>query len=472
MIFKYKLFPNWKTTLCRSLERDIVLFKQSGVFLLAFAITAIAPTAVSAGELDELKPMIEQMEVRHQQEMEPMHKQIEALTKAQEQQTSESEQVAELRDEIESLHEGAAERKTEDERFSWGAFPGVAYEDFEDEDSTFEGEIDFFARLQLTDRLAGFAQLEFHGAGHGQEEEGAEGAEIEIELEQAYLEYTYSEAFKPTFGVVLVPWGRYNKRHFDPVNDFHSQPLVFTSVTPGTWKEVGAGFSGRKGIGKWAVNYEAYVVNGIGDEITDTAGEHGSIGADNNNNKAWVGRLGFEPTRNLEIGVSGYHGEYDSGDDSTIYGLGADFDFNWKEFELKGEYSMFNLEDGEVEDHEIGDIEAPEDLYGYYIEGNYHFWPSFLKNSFLTKQFPNSVLTASLRYGMAHRDDDGDDDEGEAVGDRSDPDNEEKRFSIGLNYRPVESWVWTTEYLFNNTDNEALVFGDADGFIFSISGHF
>ena len=323
-----------------------------------------------------------------------------------------------------------------DERFSWGAFPGVAYEDFEDEESGFEGEIDFFARMQLTDRLAGFAQIEFQGAGH---DEHGEGGEIEIELEQANLEYTFSEAFKPTFGVVLVPWGRYNKRHFDPVNDFHSQPLVFTNVIPGTWKEVGMGFSGRKGIGTWAVNYEAYVVNGVGNSFTDTGGEHGSIGGDNNNNKALVGRLGFEPNRNLEIGVSGYRGEYDPDDDSTIYGVGADFNFKWKAFELKGEYSMFHLEDGEVEDEEIGHIDAPEDLYGYYVEANYHFWPSFLDNSFLKKQFPNSVLTASLRYGMAHRDDDGDDADGEAVGTLLDPDNEEARFSIGLNYRPVES---------------------------------
>lgn len=449
------------------IARFLVPIKRTIVLLLAFSVTTMIPVSVNAGELDELKAVIERMEARHQQEMAALKAQMEALSNQKASQSNESEEIAELKEEIEVLHEGQAERKKEDERFTWGAYAVLAYEDFDGEESSgFEGEIDLFARLQLTNRLAGFAQLEFAGVSPESEEE------IDIEMEQAYLEYTFSEAFKPTFGIVLAPWGRYNKRHFTPVNDLHSQPLVFTNITPGTWKEAGAGFSGRKSIGTWAVNYEGYIVNGIGNELTDTTSHHGSIGGDNNNNKAFVGRIGVEPTRNLEVGFSGYHGEYDEDSDKTIYGLGADFDFSYKAFELKGEYSMFNLEEGEVEDHDIGDIDAPEDLYGYYVEGNYHFWPSFLKNSFITKQFPNSKLTASVRYGMAHRDDDGDNADGEAVGDRSDADNEEERFTVGLNYRPVESWIYSGEYIFSNTDNEELKFGDTDGFLFSVSGQF
>ena len=82
MMFINNFYSNWKITISRLLERGTALFKQSCVYLLVFTVTAITPTAVFAGETDELKQMIEQMEVRHQQEMEAMHMQIDSLTKA------------------------------------------------------------------------------------------------------------------------------------------------------------------------------------------------------------------------------------------------------------------------------------------------------------------------------------------------------------------------------------------------------
>ena len=64
---------------------------------------------------------------------------------------------------------------------------------------------------------------------------------------------------------------------------------------------------------------------------------------------------------------------------------------------------------------------------------------------------------------MAHIDSDGSLSEGA---------NEEQRWTIGLNYRPVETFVFKFEYQFNDTENEALERGDRDGFLFSTTAAF
>jgi hypothetical protein len=53
-----------------------------------------------------------------------------------------------------------------------------------------------------------------------------------------------------------------------------------------------------------------------------------------------------------------------------------------------------------------------------------------------------------------------------------DKDNEEERWTVGMNYRPVETYVFKFEYQLNDTKNERIVRGDNDGFLFSVSGAF
>ena len=157
--------------------------------------------------------------------------------------------------------------------------------------------------------------------------------------------------------------------------------------------------------------------------------------------------------------MSAYIGDYDDGNgqQKTITGFDVDLDYVRGPFELLAEYAYFDPDDGVN-----AKLEAmPDELYGYYVQANYHFWPAALNDTFLTRGFANPTMTFAMRYGMAHIGDDGDD------GSTNDPDNEEHRWTLGINYRPVEAWVFKLEYLFNDTDNEELEFGDADGLTFS-----
>ena len=471
--------------------RGVVLYT-----LLPLAIIMAAPSAIADGdEIEALRVMIERMQQTHQQEMQAMKARLDALSRQPTRASSvdEDERLSGIEDDIEALYEGQTQLTTEDERFRWGAFPALAFEDFDHEPSIFEAELEFFVDAKIGNRLSAHAQLEFQAGAAG-------GEDVELELEQAYLEYVVNEGFKPRFGIMLMPWGQYNQRHFDPYQHLHSKPLVWTNVTPGTWHEGGMGFSGRRGFENSAINYEFYIINGIANTFTDGGGSPGASGGDNNSNKGLIGRIGYEMGNDTEFGFAGYLGDYDEEQESEMSGLAVDFRWRRDNFEFKGEYSYFDLEEGlvvaraaggghgksshEDDDHDDnGDhdeevealIGAPAYLYGYYIEGNYHFWPSFLNNSFLNNsflntQFPSSKLTASVRYGMVHLADDGDDDNDD--GDFRDPDNEERRLSIGLNYRPVDTWQFALEYLFNDTDNEPVAFGNADGLIFSVSAQF
>jgi hypothetical protein len=99
-------------------------------------------------------------------------------------------------------------------------------------------------------------------------------------------------------------------------------------------------------------------------------------------------------------------------------------------------------------------------MRGFYIEPRYHFWPKFLNNTFMGRGFKDPKLTLVSRYDWVDIGDDGD------AGDGA---NKEKRFTLGLNYRPIESWVFKMEYQWNTSTNETLERGDKNGVMASMA---
>ena len=458
---------------------SFINFSSKYFFLLSkyvcgFALVAmfgLTPVSVNAGELDQLKAMITDMEERHraaeeqhQREMAILRAQIEALSKNQQQEQMADERITELEGAVEEIQEEQVNLETEDDRIDWTVYALLEYEDFDNTTSEFDAKnIELLVNARLTDRLHMRGEIEFEGTATT-EPGPREGA---IEVEQGWIQYDINRYFNPRAGVVLVPFSKFNEEHFDPLQDLTDRPLFARRLVPTTWSEAGVGFIGDADFGKVSTNYEFYVINGLTDEITDRGlrSARGSFRSDNNDNKAVAGHLGIIPFTNLELGFSGYYGEYSDApttDDPAITGFGMDLDFTWKKFELLAEYARFDLESGI---NSAGEA-VPDDMWGYYVQGNYHFWPQFLNNTFLARSFANPTFTAVARYGKVQIADDGDD------GGVTDGDNEEDRFTLGLNYRPVESAALKFEYQFNNTTNEKLERGDNDGFIMSVTGAF
>jgi opacity protein-like surface antigen len=106
---------------------------------------------------------------------------------------------------------------------------------------------------------------------------------------------------------------------------------------------------------------------------------------------------------------------------------------------------------------------VPSTLQGGYAQANYYFWPEFLNGTFLAKHFPDPKFTAVFRYDFARIADD--QDAGTVA-------NKEQRYTIGMNYRPVQNYVFKVEYQFNTTRSEALERGTANGVVTSITAAF
>jgi len=447
------------------------------VYLCATVLFGIFFTRTShADELAELKA--QQMEMlKHMNAMQGKIEELERneksrlATEISENYTNQASiinKVEELEDEVSFLQEQHDNVLTRfGERIEFDLYTTVEYEDFHKTDSVIDAKnMELLAGVHLTDRLMAFAEIEFERTA----KTSSGSRQGEVEVEQAWLEYSINEYFNPRAGVILVPFGKYNAEHFEPFRDLTDRPLVMRRVVPATWAEAGFGFTGSAFPGNkigglfedLTIDYQLFVINGLTNELTDTGirSARGAFGSDSNNNKAIVGRLGITPFQSTEVGFSGYYGDYDD-KDHKINGFDVDWKFTRGSFELLGEYAIFDLEQGGFESD--GTTLAPDYLRGVYIQTNYHFWFDFLNNTFLGRQFDDPTFTGVFRYDKVRIDDDGDAGTGA---------NREERLTIGLNYRPVETWVLKLDYQFNRTKNEVLERGNNDGLILSVSAAF
>lgn len=295
----------------------------------------------------------------------------------------------------------------------------------------------------------------------------------EISIEQAYLEYQFSNKFKFRGGVVVPPLGRFNLYHDDNLQDIASRPLASTFVIPSTYKDAGAGFLGEFNIGKRSkLTYEGYVVNGIrSDEGGEFAREAGLAETlennrffDNNPQKSVVGRLMFSPVLGLELGLSGYRGKHDN---KGLYDLSI-FSYDWKftkgNFQVIGEYARAGIEREPESDEELtakaflqslpkGDYvntfdfldtninlpifdKSARSMDGLYFEARYRFRPTW----FTDRTSEEGSIAPVFRYDQVNFD--------RSYKDFSFPLNR-RRYSMGISIRPTEATTFNATYSFN-----------------------
>ncbi len=222
--------------------------------------------------------------------------------------------------------------------------------------------------------------------------------------------------------------------------DLTARPIVAQQIVPATWSDLGVSLFGLVPLtSNLITTYEVAVINGLTDSFSPTndglRDARSKLSRDNNGDKAVVGRATFKFVDQYEIGLSGYRGASDYSNKTTITEYDVDFEFKprgipiWEYFEFKGEFATFH----------IRNTSTPSRLYGYYLQMNYHFWPSWLDESFLGKPFNHPTLTFVGRYDHAKISTTA------KTGDLT-----EDRFTIGLNYRPIEKYVIKTEYQINN----------------------
>jgi hypothetical protein len=284
---------------------------------------------------------------------------------------------------------------------------------------------------EVNENIHVLAELEFE---HGGLVKGKGETDGEIKIEFAVLDITFSEALTYRSGIVLSPVGGFNIDHDSPRNDLTNRPLTARQIVPTTLSEAGMGFYGTFYPGDVGVlDYELYVVNGFNEGvILSMRSGRGSQKSDNNDEKSLTGRINFSPLIGVQMAGSFHVGAYDDAGDHNLGIYAVDANFNRGPFEVRGEWAMASI-DGAMHDERSG----------YYAQVGYHFGAGTLQ------AFPHSIFTASLRYDSI--------DLGAS---------QERRTTLGLNWRPVEETAVKLDYESYKEDDQK------SGLVFSIASYF
>ena len=166
-----------------------------------------------------------------------------------------------------------------------------------------------FLYSTIARRIKFLSELEFE---HGTEE---------ISLETALVDFEVNPAFNLRAGIIVAPIGAFNQKHDSPLWEFIERPLVVTQLIPSTLSEVGFGVYGKVYGRNKVFTYDAYLVNGLRDDIILSAegrtflsaGKNPEMfGEDNNGVPMFTGKVAFRHRRVGEIGLSYYGGTYNT----------------------------------------------------------------------------------------------------------------------------------------------------------------
>jgi hypothetical protein len=165
-----------------------------------------------------------------------------------------------------------------------------------------------------------------------------------------------------------------------------------------------------------------------------------------------VGRVAFSPMLGIEVAGSGFHGSYKPSAGSVGTGRISIFALDWTlqrgPFEIIGESAWSRISNNNGAGVGGTGTIGPAGMQGYYIQGNYHFMPEFLKK-WAPSHFTNaSTFTAVVRWEQVDTDTD-DRTKVLATGNRR----ELERLTFGLNFRPIEDTVFKFDWQFNTQKN-------------------
>lgn len=249
-----------------------------------------------------------------------------------------------------------------------------------------------FVFAPIGQRIRFISELEF--------EEGAQ----EIVLETAQIDVEVVSEFIIRAGILLTPIGAFNQNHDSPNWNFVNRPLVSTELLGATFSEVGLGAHGTFLVGPLDLDYQIYATQGLNDGVVENdlgrisvaAGRSQESFIENNNGEpALTGRLAARYSDMLELGVSAWHGAYNTfvqdGEDVderrtlTIGAVDMRVSLPW--FELRGEVARVWVQVPESLETLFG-----TEQWGMHVDVVAPVWKFGLLG------FDNSKLEAGLRF--------------------------------------------------------------------------
>ena len=202
----------------------------------------------------------------------------------------------------------------------------------------------------------------------------------------------------------------------------------------------------------------------------------GSKKADNNNGRAFTGRVGVSPRLGTEFGVSVHTGDYDADGERRLTIAALDAMAARGPFEILGEAALATAGVAGAGDAEGAlapttvtgreDAEAAlatttmagrenAEAAGFYLEGRVHFLSGAIS------ALPLSVFTGTVRADYVDHD-------------RNTDGSDRQRLTVGVNFRPTEQTVFKNDVLFDrNRGAGASDWSDTEtAYRFSIASYF
>ncbi len=332
-----------------------------------------------------------------------------------------------------------------EERLSIGGYGELHYNDLEAEDSQYDKEeIDFhrfvlFFGYDFSDRLRFVSELELEHALAGDDEPG------EVELEQAYIEYDFSERSSGRAGLFLIPVGIINQTHEPPAFYGVERNAVENIIIPTTWWAGGIGFTHRMDSG---LSFDLAVHEGLnlGTSTTETGTFRIRSGRQKTaeavaSDLAYTARVRYAGTPGLELAATVQYqsdptqdGD-DAVDDAWLYE--AHIAYNRGGFGLRALYAAWSLDaEGQIEESDY------DEQSGWYVEPSYRVYE---------------------KMGIFGRYED-------VKGGRSR--DQFEQWTVGLNYWPHEQVVLKFDYQDRQHDNDTDEGRDYDGINLGIGYQF
>lgn len=217
----------------------------------------------------------------------------------------------------------------------------------------------------------------------------------EVYVEQAFLNHEITPWLNFRGGLMLVPMGIINEYHEPPTFNGVERPNLDGKIIPSTWREIGAGFTGR--IDNASLKYQVYVMNGFngysgggffgGSDGYRKGRQKGAESFMSSPNLA--AKIDYYGIRGLKLGLSTYNGKsqstlYNGLDknnnagiakaDSSVIGiamLGVDARYSNGGFEARGQFNIANNSNtGQYNEFTGKDLGSR--MLGWYLEAGYN----------------------------------------------------------------------------------------------------
>ena len=204
-----------------------------------------------------------------------------------------------------------------------------------------------------------------------------------VELEQAYLDFNFSEKVNAKAGIFLIPLGFLNETHEPPTFYGVERNNIETRIIPTTWWEAGASLYGEVAPG-W--KYQAGVTSSLSADNFNSFATRGLRDGRRNVSNAPAedfgvhGRLDYSGIPGVTVGASMFTGNTGQ-DDSRLNGADARLTlwdvharYNVDKLDVKALYAQGHLNDAGKINDAFGYTDVASRFYGWYTEAAYHVW--------------------------------------------------------------------------------------------------